>query len=400
MNARRRPLIAGPALAGASVLSLLTLSACGSGSAGTTEDGKLSVLASFYPMEFLAERVGGEHVSVTTLTQPGVDPHDLELTPRQTAELTEAGAVLYLKGMQPAVDDAIKQSGAEHVVEASALAEAAAGGGAEPQGGRTDHGPDEENHGDAGHDDHGHGEHGHGEEHGDHGHGEEHGDHGHGEEHGEHGHGEEHGEGEPTGDEPASDEPTEEDAHEGHDHEHDHDHDHGGKDPHIWLDPVQYAAVAEGVGEALAKADPDHAADYRKNADELSAELEQLDTEFEQGLSNTATDTFITTHAAFGHLAARYGLHQEPITGLSPETEPSGARLKELHTIAEEDNVSTVFFETIASDRTAKALAADLNLDTDVLDPLEGITDASRGDDYFAVMRANLEALQKALGAK
>ena len=62
-------------------------------------------------MQYLAEQIGGDHVSVSTLTKPGVEPHDLELGPRQTAELDEAGYILYLKGIQPAVDKAIAQSG-------------------------------------------------------------------------------------------------------------------------------------------------------------------------------------------------------------------------------------------------------------------------------------------------
>ncbi|MFD2620551.1 metal ABC transporter substrate-binding protein [Streptomyces chumphonensis] len=349
MNARRRPLISATAVAGACTLALSALTACGSGDAGTTEDGKLAVVASFYPMEFLAEEIGGEHVAVSTLTGPGVDPHDLVISPQQTAELTEAGLVVYVEGLQPAVDEAVKQSGVEYVVEASELAERAP----RAEGGTETHGaPAEEDHG------HGH------EDEADHGH-EEEDDHGH------------EGEG---------------DGHDGHDH--------GGLDPHVWLDPVQYAAVAEGVGEALAEADPDHAADYRKNADDLVAELGELDTAFEEGLGNPETHTFITSHAAFGHLAARYGLHEEAIAGISPEAEPSGARMKDLHAVAERENVTTVFFETNASDGTVRALATDLNLETDVLDPLEGITDASRGDDYLEVMRANLAALQKALGTE
>ncbi|MEE1928442.1 metal ABC transporter substrate-binding protein [Streptomyces sp. TRM 70351] len=345
MNARRRPLISGTALAGATALGLLALTGCGSGDGSSTEaaeDGKVNVVASFYPMEFLAEEVGGEHVEVSTITGPGVDPHDLELGPQQVAELGEAGLVVYLQGLQPAVDDAVEQSGAEHVAEVSALTTPAEDAG---------HAQEEE-HAEEGHD---HGEEGHAEEDG-------------------HDH-----------------------AEDGHDHGHDHE---GGEDPHLWLDPVQYAQAAEGVGEALAEADPDHAADYRKNAGELAERLSGLDTEFSEGLANTETTTFITTHAAFGHLAARYGLDEESIAGLSPEAEPSAARVRELHDLAARENVSTVFFETLASDRTAKSLAGDLDLRTDVLDPLEGITDASRGDDYFSVMRANLDALRTALGAR
>ncbi|MYW82228.1 zinc ABC transporter solute-binding protein [Streptomyces sp. SID8369] len=342
MNVRR--LIPATAVAGAVALGLTALSACSTSDAADGGDGgKLKVTASFYPMQFLAERIGGEHVAVTSLTKPGVEPHDLELTPRQIGSISESDYVLYLKGIQPAVDDAIKQSGVKNTVDAATLTTL-------------------ENHGSevSGHD-HGH-------------EGEEHAD--------EHGH-----EGE--------------EAHEEHSEGDGHNHgEEGGADPHIWLDPVKYAEVAKGVGKSLEKADPDHAADYETNTETLVAELDKLNTAYESGLKNTATKTFITTHSAFGYLAERYGLTQQGIAGIDPEAEPSPARIQEIHTIAEKEKATTVFFETLASDRTAKTLAKDTGLKTGVLDPLEGITDKSRGADYIEVMESNLTALQKALGAK
>lgn len=340
MNVRR--LIPTTAVAGAVVLGLTALSACSTSDAADGGDGgKLKVTASFYPMQFLAERIGGEHVAVTTLTKPGVEPHDLRLLPRQIGSISESDYVLYLKGIQPAVDDAIAQSGVKNTVDAATLTTL-------------------ENHGSevSGHD-HGH----EGEE--------------------EHGH--------------------EEEAHEEEAHEEGDGHNHGeegGADPHIWLDPVKYAEVAKGVGKSLEKADPDHAADYKKNTDALVAELGELNTAFETGLKNTSTKTFITTHSAFGYLAERYGLTQQGIAGIDPEAEPSPSRIQEIHTIAEKEKATTVFFETLASDKTAKTLAKDTGLRTGVLDPLEGITKKSQGADYIEVMESNLAALQKALGAK
>ncbi|MGW6565209.1 metal ABC transporter substrate-binding protein [Streptomyces sp. NPDC054975] len=328
MNVRR--LIPTTAVAGAVTLGLLTLSACGGGSDASDKaaDGKLSVVASFYPMQYLVEQIGGDRVSVDTLTAPGVEPHDLELKPRQIGALGEADYILYLKGVQPAVDEAIKQAGVKNTVDAATLTSL-------------------EDHGTAVGHDHGAEEHGHEEE--------------------------------------------------GHEHGHESE---AGADPHIWLDPVKYTEVAKGVGASLEKADPDHAADYKKNTEALVKKLGALNTAYETGLKNTTTKTFITTHSAFGYLAERYGLDQEGITGLDPESEPSPARMQELQTIAKKDKVSTVFFETLASDKTAKTLAKDAGLKTDVLDPLEGITDRSQGDDYIEVMQSNLAALKKALGAK
>ncbi|GAA3371354.1 zinc ABC transporter substrate-binding protein [Streptomyces sannanensis] len=320
MNVRR--LIPTVTVAGAVALGLTAVTGCSSSdvAADKKNGGKLGVVASFYPMQYLAEEIGGDHVTVTGLTQPGVEPHDLELSPRQAAQLGEADFILYLKGVQPAVDKAIEQAGVKNTVDAATLTE-------------LEHHGTEVNH------DHGHG-------------------------------GEDHKGGE------------------------------SGGDPHIWLDPVKYAEVAKGVGKAMEKADPSHAADYKKNTDELVKKLDALDTEYVNGLKNTTTRTFITTHSAFGYLAERYGLDQEGIAGLDPESEPSPARIKELQDIARKEKVPTVFFETLASDKTAKTLAEDAHLKTAVLDPIEGITDKSKGDDYIEVMESNLAALQQALGAK
>ncbi|MFB9347085.1 metal ABC transporter substrate-binding protein [Streptomyces heliomycini] len=332
MNVRRHH-ISTAALAAVAALGLGTLTACSSDSAAAGDGGTFDVVASFYPMAFLAEQIGGEHVSVTSLTEPGQEPHDLEISARQTARLEESDAALYLKGLQPSVDEAIGQSPVAVKIDAATLT-SLEGHGAEADGHEEEHAEDE-----------------------------------HGHEHAE----EEHG------------------------HEHEHE---DGKDPHVWLDPVKYAEVAEGVGKAFEKADPDHAADYRKNTAALVGRLNDLDEKFETGLADRKNSVFITTHAAFGHLAERYGLTQEAISGLDPESEPSGARVKELQETAKADGVTTVFYETLVSDKTAKTLARDTGLGTDVLDPLEGITDASRGDDYFQVMEANLKALRTALGAK
>ncbi|WP_128376773.1 metal ABC transporter substrate-binding protein [Streptomyces cavernae] len=318
MNVRR--LIPGAALAAVTALTLGATSACSSTSSAADESGKLDVVASFYPLQFLAEEIGGDKVAVTTLTEPGQEPHDLEISAKQTAQLQESDVALYLQGLQPSVDEAVKQSEIKTKVDAASLTTL--------------------------------------EEHGNEvgGHAAEHDD--------------EHGEEE------------------------------GGKDPHVWLDPVRYAEIAEGVGRAFEKADPDNAATYQANTSALVKKLDALNSRFENGLKNTKTKVFITTHAAFGYLAERYGLTEEAINGLDPESEPSANRVRDLEKMAKADGVTTVFYETLVSDKTAKTIAEDANLKTDVLDPVEGITEKSRGDDYIAVMESNLKALETALGAK
>ncbi len=82
-----------------------------SGSAGTgsTAGGGAprTVVTSFYPVEYLAERIGGDLVTVTTVTKPGTEPHDVELTPKDLASITDADLVVYARGFQPALDDAV-----------------------------------------------------------------------------------------------------------------------------------------------------------------------------------------------------------------------------------------------------------------------------------------------------
>jgi zinc transport system substrate-binding protein len=150
----------------------------------------------------------------------------------------------------------------------------------------------------------------------------------------------------------------------------------------------------------LSELDPAHRADFDANARTLTDELDALDREFQQGLASCARPEFITTHAAFGYLADRYHLDQISVSGLSPEAEPSPARLAEVQREAREHQVTTIFYETLVSPAVAESLAGDLGLRTDVLDPIEGITDQSRGRDYVAVMRANLIALKTASGCR
>lgn len=86
---------------------LLFAAGCGEDTGGANGDA-LSVVASFYPLQFVAERVGGDLVDVANLTPAGTEPHDLELTPKDTASLQDAALVVYLDGFAPAVDEAIE----------------------------------------------------------------------------------------------------------------------------------------------------------------------------------------------------------------------------------------------------------------------------------------------------
>lgn len=289
----------------------LGLAACGTDGSGTDASGRLRVVAAFYPLQWIAERVGGRHVVVTNLTTPGVEPHDLELTPRDIAAVDDAALVLHLSGFQPAVDGAIADTKApafdvaDHTDLDLTLASAEHGSEESPGGG-----------------------------------------------------------------------------------------DHPATDPHVWLDPIRLAEVVDALADTLADRDPAHVAAYRANAAATVADLRRLDRAYRAGLANCANRHLVTGHAAFGYLAHRYHLTQVAIAGISPDTEPSAGQLAAVTRAVERHHVRTVYTETLVSPAVAEAIADEAGVATAVLDPIEGITDDSAGDDYLAVMRSNLATLR------
>jgi len=102
---------------------LAVLVGCSSTDAFKSSGSKVRIVAGFYPLAFVAEKIGGSHVVVENLTRSGVEPHDLELTPTQVASLTRADIVFYIKGFNPAIDNAIEQSSINNAVDVSSLEE-------------------------------------------------------------------------------------------------------------------------------------------------------------------------------------------------------------------------------------------------------------------------------------
>ena len=288
---------------------------CADKASGFAADGRLDVVTAFYPLQFLSERVGADAVTVTQLTKPGTEPHDIELNPRQVAEISDAGLVVYLKGFQPAVDQAVEQQATDRALDVGATVQLLA----------------------AAEDDH------------------------------------EHVPGE-------------------------REHPEGANDPHVWLDPVRFATIADRLAERLGRADPARATSYTERARTLHGELTALDTEYATALRTCARRELVTSHTAFRYLADRYRLTEVGITGISPESEPSPQRLAHVAEEARATGTTTIFFETLVSPKVADTIAREVGARTAVLDPLEGLTEP--GTDYFSVMRSNLTALTTALGCK
>ena len=167
----------------------------------------------------------------------------------------------------------------------------------------------------------------------------------------------------------------------------------GERDPHVWLDPVGFADVVRKIGRALERPD---------RARLLAEELMQLDEDYRRGLRGCQRRTLVTSHAAFGHLAARYDLTQLSLTGVSPEAEPGPRELERLIENVRASGATTVFAEPLVSDRVAETVAREAGAELAVLDPLEGLSDErlAAGDDYLTSMRTNLATLRGALGCR
>lgn len=321
----------------------LVLSACSS----ATEDASPSqsasatgevviVHAAFYPLEFLAKTIGGDQIQVVSLTVPGAEPHDMELTPVQVAELENTSLALYIEGFMPAVDEAIEASVPDRALDLSTTVTLLEGEAHSEEEGHSDEG---------GHSD----------------------------------------------DEGHSDEEAHSDE-EGHSDEEAHDH--GAYDPHIWLDPANMISMANAVSGRLIAIDPARSDLYSANTAALVAELEALDQEFTSGLANCEQKEIVTSHDAFGYLANAYGFEQHGIAGLSPDTEPSPARLVEISEMVIAEGITTIYYETLVSPAIAETVANETGATTAVLDPIEGLVEGST-DTFITVMQANLQALIK-----
>jgi zinc transport system substrate-binding protein len=265
-----------------------------SGCGGSSTSGKEDVAASFYPLAFAAQELGGSAVHVVNLTPPGTEPHDLEPTPSDVRELKSADLVLLLgHGFQPQLEDAAGDGdNAVDLLDTPGLNRFA------------------------------------------------------------------------------------------------------NDDPHVWLDPVRYELIARRIGDELSAP--------TRSVQRFVARLKALDGEYRRGLANCARHDIVSSHEAFGYLAQRYGLRQIPITGLSPEAEPSPKDLSRVVGLIRSTHATTVFFETLVSPRLAKAVAAETGARAAVLNPIEGLepSEAERGEDYFSLMRSNLAALRTALGCR
>lgn len=170
-------------------------------------------------------------------------------------------------------------------------------------------------------------------------------------------------------------------------------------DPHAWLSPLNAQIMANNIKTALIAADPAHKDAFEQNYQAYVAKLTDLDARYKQELTKTTKKEIAVSHHAFAYLCRDYGLTQMSIMGLSPDAEPTAQDLKQINAFIKDHQLKYIFFEELVSDKLAKTLAKDAKVDTLVLNPLEGLTEAQidAGENYISIMDKNLKNLVLAL---
>jgi zinc transport system substrate-binding protein len=276
---------------------------------GATE--KIQIVAGFYPLAFAAEGVAGDLAEVVSLAGPGVEPHDLELTPGDVAKINDADLVIYIPEFIPALDAVVKTLDQSKVINAT-------------QGISLISGYSDSHEGEEGH--------------------------------------------------------SEEEGHS----------DESATDPHIWLNPSNMVLIGNSIAKALNTLTSESAIDENRSSFENA--LTTLATDYTTKLANCSIKALVVSHEAFGYIADAYGFEQVGISGLSPEAEPSPARLAEVAKIAKAENATTIYYESLVDPKVAKTLAVELKISAEMLDPLES---PPASGDYLSVMAQNLDTLVK-----
>ncbi len=317
----------------------------------------IKVFTSIYPIYETARKIAGEKIDIGLVIPNGVEVHSYDPSPKKIAQLENAEVFFYIgEAMEPWVPKAelvLNESDVKAIELSNYLNLISLGN--EDEHHEGDHQQaDNENHS-------------HVEEIDDHTHEEEIDDHTH-EEEVEHQQLENHG------------------SHESY-------------DPHVWLDPMNMKKIAETIKDELVRIDPANRDFYNENHSEYSIKIDELDREYKERLAKKDNEIIIVSHAAFAYLARRYDFEQYAISGIASHGESTPGNIASLIKVAERNDLKYVFKEKQVSNRTVQVLADEANMEVLNLDPFIGLTkeEIRNNEDYFSIMRKNLENLEKAL---
>lgn len=303
-----------------------------------TNNGTLTIYTTVYPLQYFAERIGGEFIQAETIYPPGADEHTFEPSQKDIIKLAQADLFVYiglgLEGFAERTEQSLKN---ENVVLVAA--------GEQIDFEKEESGTEEHHHGEEGHEEHAH-----------------------------------------------HDEHVDQDDHDGHHH-------HGDIDPHVWLDPIYSKQLAAVIKDELIKQIPDKKDAFEENFTSLIEELEGLDQNFKNLVGSVNNKQFIVSHAAYGYWEKRYGLQQINVSGISSSSEPSQKQLTNIIKIAQEHNLKYIFFEQNINSKLTEIIQDAINGEALTLHNLSVLTDEDlkNNRDYFSIMEDNLKALKKGL---
>lgn len=336
-----------------SVLMLsLILSGCGNTETVNKSEEKkdnetLTIYTTIYPFEDFTKKIGGDFVEVQSIYPPNVDAHSYEPSTKDMLNLAKSDLFIYsgagIEGFAEKASEALKKEDVQILKAAEGI---------ELIETTDDHQHEEEGNSDS-------------EQH-----------------EGEEAHSDEH-----------------EDEHADSENHEEEEHAHGDLDPHVWLDPVLSIDLANNIKNSLSELMPENKTEFETNFNQLKSELEKLDQDFKTTIESSKTKNLLVAHAAYGYWETRYGIEEIAISGLSPTQEPTQKELQKIIEESTEHNIHYVIFEQNVSPKVAKIIQEELGAKSLTLHNLEAITEENikQKDDYFSIMRRNLETLETAL---
>lgn len=307
---------------------------------------KLTVYTTIYPLQDFAKKIGGEFVDVESIFPPNVDAHSFEPSTKDMMKLAEADLFIYtgagIEGFAEKAEQSLKN---EHVmiVKAAENVEMIESSHDHSHEGEDAQSEDEHHDEKAAHSD------------------EEHRD--------------------------------EEPAHSAGEH------DNNNLDPHVWLDPILSIELASSIKDSLVELMPEREQEFEQNFVQLEQDLKKLDNEFKNAIDQAEHKYLLVAHEAYGYWSSRYGITQVAVNGLSPTQEPSQRELTKLIEEAKEHDLKFIAFEQNVTSRVAEMIQREIGAETVTLYNLESISeeDMKNQEDYFSMMRKNLQTLEKVL---
>ncbi|CAM4030439.1 metal ABC transporter solute-binding protein, Zn/Mn family [Mesobacillus thioparans] len=372
-----------------------TLAGCSSSKESATvknsEAAKLTVYTTIYPLQDFAKKIGGEFVDVESIYPPNVDAHSFEPSTKDMLKLAEADLFIYsgagIEGFAEKAEQALKNEKVR-IIKAAENVEMIESTHNHSHEGKEAQPEDEHHDEEAPHSE---------EEH----HDEEaaHSEVEHHDETAAHPDEEHHNEGAAHSNEGHHDEEAAHSDEEHHDEKNTHpDEEHHDKnlDPHVWLDPILSIKLASNIKDSLIELMPDREQEFEQNFAQLEKELKELDHEFKNVIDRAENKHLLVAHEAYGYWSDRYGIIQIAVNGLSPTQEPSQRELTKLIEEAKERDLKYIAFEQNVTSRVAEMIQKEIGAETVTLYNLESISaeDMKNQEDYFSLMRKNLQTLK------